>query len=109
MNSLGHRTHFHSLLTIEYGLMDGQNLFHCGRPVPDVREISFGDGIEMNEFFMSRGNGIEMNKSLAAHYFKLSANGGEVQAQFNSGVMLFDSDGIEMNKSLAACYFKHVP
>jgi TPR repeat protein len=47
-----------------------------------------------------------MNKSLAAHYYKLSADQGFANAQFNYGVCLETGSGIEMNKSLAAHYFK---
>jgi TPR repeat protein len=47
-----------------------------------------------------------MNKSLAAHYYKLSADQGNARAQFNYGFMLLHGDGISMNKSLAAHYFK---
>jgi hypothetical protein len=47
-----------------------------------------------------------MNKSLAAYYFKLSADQGHAKSQFSYGIMLFHGDGIAMNKSLAAYYFK---
>jgi TPR repeat protein len=53
-----------------------------------------------------KGYGIPMNKSLAAHYFKLSADQGIAQAQFNYGNMLSEGYGIPMNKSLAVHYFQ---
>jgi TPR repeat protein len=52
------------------------------------------------------GDGIDMNKSLAAHYFKLLADQGDSSAQCNYGLMLLRGDGIDMNKSLAAHYLK---
>jgi TPR repeat protein len=55
---------------------------------------------------LHEGDGIPMNKSLAAHYFKLSADQGDPTSQFKYGVMLHEGDGIPMNKSLAAHYFK---
>jgi hypothetical protein len=47
-----------------------------------------------------------MNKSLAAHYFKMSADQGNAFAQLNYGFFLANGDGISMNKSLAAHYYK---
>jgi TPR repeat protein len=47
-----------------------------------------------------------MDKSLAAHYFKLSADQGNAYGQCNYGVCLRDGDGVVMDKSLAAHYFK---
>jgi TPR repeat protein len=47
-----------------------------------------------------------MNKSLAAYYFKLSADQGYAAAQCNYAFHLAKGDGIAMNKSLAAYYFK---
>jgi TPR repeat protein len=47
-----------------------------------------------------------MNKSLAAHYFKLAADQSHARAQFNYGIMLLCGQGISINKSLAAHYFK---
>jgi TPR repeat protein len=52
------------------------------------------------------GDGISTNKSLAAHYYKLSADQGHAEAQFRYGVLLDRGDGITMNKSLAAHYYK---
>jgi TPR repeat protein len=57
-------------------------------------------------FLLYHGDGILMNKSLAAHYFQLSADQGDAQAQFNYGFLLYHGDGILMNKSLAAHYYK---
>jgi TPR repeat protein len=53
-----------------------------------------------------RGDGIDMDKSLAAHYLKLSADQGDSSAQVAYGLMLYRGDGIDMNKSLAAYYWK---
>jgi TPR repeat protein len=47
-----------------------------------------------------------MNRSLAAHYLKRSANQGYGRAQFNYGLMTFRGNGILMDKSLGAHYFK---
>jgi TPR repeat protein len=55
---------------------------------------------------LAKGEGIAMNKSLAAHYFKLSADQGFAQAQLHYGLLLLTGEGITMNKSLAAYYFK---
>jgi TPR repeat protein len=52
------------------------------------------------------GNGISMNKSLAAHHYKLSADQGYAHAQFAYGVSLANGAGISINKSLAAHYYK---
>jgi TPR repeat protein len=49
-----------------------------------------------------KGGGIEMNKSFAAHYLKLSADQGVARAQFHYGVLLAISDGITTNKSHTA-------
>jgi TPR repeat protein len=57
-------------------------------------------------FLLCTGNGIAMDKSLAAHYFKLSADQGDASAQFNYAVLLQMGDGIAMDKSLAAHYYK---
>jgi TPR repeat protein len=53
-----------------------------------------------------RGDGISMNQSLAAHYFKLSADQGEAKTQFEYGLILSCGEGISRDKSLAADYFK---
>jgi TPR repeat protein len=55
---------------------------------------------------LARGEGISMNKSLAVHYYKLSADQGFAAAQYNYGFMLARGEGISMNKSLAVHYFK---
>jgi TPR repeat protein len=47
-----------------------------------------------------------MNKTLAAHYYKLSADQGDAIAQHNYGRCLDKGEGVEMNKSLAAHYYK---
>jgi TPR repeat protein len=52
------------------------------------------------------GDGISINKSLAVHYFKLSADHGNADSHFNYGLVLAHGDGILMNKSLAVHYFK---
>jgi TPR repeat protein len=52
-----------------------------------------------------RGEGISMNKSLAAHYFKFSANQRLAAAHCNYGWMLARGEGISMNTLLAVDYF----
>jgi TPR repeat protein len=47
-----------------------------------------------------------MNKSLAADYFRLSADQGNAEGQFAYGKSLSNGDGVVMDKSLAAHYFK---
>jgi TPR repeat protein len=64
------------------------------------------DAQNKHGYLLSLGDGISMNKSLAAYYFKLSADQGHAFAQFNYGNMLRDGNGISMNKSLAAYCFK---
>jgi TPR repeat protein len=49
---------------------------------------------------------ILMNKSLAVHYFKLSADQGIAEAQYICRLTLATCEGISMNKSLAIHYFK---
>jgi TPR repeat protein len=53
-----------------------------------------------------RGEGVSMNKSLAAHYFKLSRDQGDARTQCLYGVLLSTAEGVPMNESLAAHYFK---
>jgi TPR repeat protein len=55
---------------------------------------------------LAYGDSISMDKSLTAHYYKLSADQGDAKAQFAYGLMLAEGDGIAMNKSLAVHYFK---
>jgi TPR repeat protein len=52
------------------------------------------------------GEGIGEEKSAAVHYFKLSADQGNVEAQREYGVRVARGDGIEMDKAQAARYFK---
>jgi TPR repeat protein len=52
------------------------------------------------------GDGIEMNKSFAAHYLKLCADQGHAHAQLNFGLMLSRGDGPVVNKPHAAYYWK---
>jgi TPR repeat protein len=47
-----------------------------------------------------------MDKSLAAHYYKLPADQGHTIAQFNYAFLLEKGDRIAMDKSLAAHYYK---
>jgi TPR repeat protein len=49
-------------------------------------------------------NGIvlKMNKSLASHYFKLSADQGHAEALLDYAERLFQGRDVDMNKSLAA-------
>jgi hypothetical protein len=53
-----------------------------------------------------RGDGISINKSLATHYFKLSVDQGQAEAQFGYGIILSHGNGISVNKFLAVHYFK---
>jgi TPR repeat protein len=55
---------------------------------------------------INQGSGIPMNKSLAAHYSKCSANQGDARAQFCYAVMLDHGEHIPMNQPLAAHYYK---
>jgi TPR repeat protein len=52
------------------------------------------------------GDGIPIDKSLAAHYFKLAADQGYAAAQTNYRTLLEDGDGIPIDRSLAAHYYK---
>jgi TPR repeat protein len=47
------------------------------------------------------GDGVAMNKSLAAHDFKLSVEQGNACAQNGHAVCLENGDGVAMNKALA--------
>jgi TPR repeat protein len=47
-----------------------------------------------------------MNKSLAAHYFKLSADQGLLSAQLHFAILLREGRVIEGNITLSAHYFK---
>jgi hypothetical protein len=75
-----------------------ESFLHCCGGDADV-EFSYG-------LRLISGDDTYMNKSLAADYFKLSADQGDAQAQFNYGGRLLMGDGISMNRSLAAHYFK---
>jgi hypothetical protein len=52
------------------------------------------------------GNGIPVDKVRAAHYFQLSADQGDLNAQFSLGAMLHTGDGILVDKVRAAYYFQ---
>jgi TPR repeat protein len=47
-----------------------------------------------------------MDKSLAAHYYKLAADHGLAGAQYNYGFLLENGDGIPTDKTLAALYYR---
>jgi TPR repeat protein len=47
-----------------------------------------------------------MNKSMAALYFKLSADQGDAAAQHSYAACLLEGDGVTMNRSAAVHYFK---
>lgn len=51
-------------------------------------------------------NDVSTDKCLAAHYSKLPADQGQVDVQYNYGVLLSCCDGMAMNKSRAAHSFK---
>jgi TPR repeat protein len=44
--------------------------------------------------FFLNGHGIQMNKSLAAHYFKLSADQGYMHGRYQYGKLLLFGEGI---------------
>jgi TPR repeat protein len=67
----------------------------------DSAEAQFNYG-----FLLLHSDAIAVNKSLAAHYFKLSADQGYPMAQLQILKMLFWGDEIAVNKFLAAHYFK---
>jgi TPR repeat protein len=46
---------------------------------------------------LAKGDGVDMNKPLAAHYFKLAADQGDARAQSNYGRRLVAGDGVDMN------------
>jgi TPR repeat protein len=47
---------------------------------------------------LATGDGISMDKSLAVHYYKLSADKGKAFVQFHSGRSFAPGDGISMNQ-----------
>jgi TPR repeat protein len=49
---------------------------------------------------------VEIGESLAAHYFKLSADQGNADAQYSYGIAFAIGQGIGIDKSLAAHYYK---
>ena len=51
------------------------------------------------------GEGVTKDLAGAAHYFKISADQGHAQAQYNYGVMLYHGYGIEQNLYAAAHYY----
>jgi TPR repeat protein len=55
---------------------------------------------------LEKDEGISTNKSLAVHYYKLSADQGFAKAQFHEGFMLAKAEGISMNRSFAVHYYE---
>ena len=51
------------------------------------------------------GDGIEMNKQEASHYFKLAADKGHVDSMYKYAKMNEEGDGIPKNLDEAAKYF----
>ena len=58
---------------------------------------------------LMKGDGIEVNKSDAFHYFSLSAVKGNSNSMYKKGIMLYNGDGVDCNKKEAAFYFKKEP
>jgi TPR repeat protein len=56
-----------------------------------------------------KGEGILINKSPAAYYFKLSADQRDGIGQFSHGVLIAIGQGVPINKSFAAHYFQLSP
>jgi TPR repeat protein len=59
----------------------------------------------MYGLILSEGRGIPMDKSLAVHYHKFSADQGHSLAQSRYAFMLDEGEGIAMDKELSASYF----
>jgi TPR repeat protein len=55
---------------------------------------------------LNRGDGLPMDISLVAYYYKLAADQGHAGAQCNYGVLLENGDGVPIDKSLVALYFE---
>lgn len=47
------------------------------------------------------GNGVAVNKQMAAHWFKKSALAGIAEAQFAYGMLLLSGDGVDIDKPVA--------
>jgi hypothetical protein len=54
-----------------------------------------------------RGEGVLVNKSLAAHYFKLSADQNDGEAQYMYAVCLLEGQGVQKNDGMGAHYLQH--
>jgi TPR repeat protein len=57
-------------------------------------------------FLLRQGEGIPMDKSRAAHNFKLTTDQGYRIAQFHYGFLFMNGEGVPMDNSLAAHSFK---
>jgi TPR repeat protein len=55
---------------------------------------------------LAHGEGVSKNVVEAAQYFKLSADQGNVDAQFNYGLALKKGTGVSENRVEAATYFR---
>jgi TPR repeat protein len=58
------------------------------------------------DVMLHQGDGIPVNRTLAAHYLKLSADQDTSEAQYRYGLCLIDGGGVEANQWLEAYYFK---
>jgi hypothetical protein len=54
--------------------------------------------VSLNQW-INRDDGISMDKSQRAYYFKLSADQGDADPHFWYGLQLHDGDALEMNRS----------
>jgi TPR repeat protein len=55
---------------------------------------------------LATGNGIQMNKSLAAHYFRLSADDGLSEAQYRYAQIPIDGVEAEKNERVGIAYLR---
>ncbi|MDR2787075.1 MAG: sel1 repeat family protein, partial [Candidatus Accumulibacter sp.] len=82
-------------------LIDGERIARIGTADPGDAAAQFNYAL-----LLENGEGMPIDKSLAAHYYKLAADQGYAAAQCNYSFLLFNGDGIPMDKALAAHYFK---
>jgi hypothetical protein len=102
------------------GIASGMMFLHEQRFIhrifePKIADFGLAKFVQLNESLcqsmtggipLFNGDGIGMDKSQSARYYRLAADQGNLSAQFNCGLQLLNGNGIPMDRSQAVHYFK---
>ena len=78
------------------------------RPLRSKRSRAGGrrGAVQPRLFYITTARGVAQDHAEAAKWFRLAAEQGLAQAQFNLGVLYYGGEGVEQNRAEAAKWYR---